>query len=1219
MAKENPALAIAHGRTREAPTSTEQRESLFTNGEGYNLVNKLFKETNDRQISKQTANLIHRMRSEYAAFEKEEQTEQTLKEAEERWGKFLVYIANQEASEDTVAAYASILEQCGAYIRLIEEKQEKLVETAKDTKKDTPIATKANGGVESTPGMEDKNSQEAINPWSEFGTTSGTSKEILAKLSAVKAKLGIKDEIEAGERKEENDIAQPDTVTPAALVELLTTFGQTSPKTKGEAPKHSPKKPEVRAREKIDTKPKTSETETSESTNDYIYNLVTEVSQGMTQEAFKKKQGGLREKFMTEIRLLEEEYRNAPNTKKEASRLEFDILAEFIETQIIRLKTLGNGEKKVQESFINTLENCIATVTAHKPKAIVSKKTKKESISNETLGDYVSNLVDDIVNDREITDPEDKRRRIGQSFTNKITSLENIHVSNQKDSLKKFDSLIAFTSGKINRLTSLGQNKSEAKDLTRTLTNCLTMVKQHRQEMVEKNTEQVEEKTERHETTYSLDSISGIKTFLEQVLTDKEFLIDGDIRNDIMDEIEDTFNKEVSKAKEGTEKEIAEFRQNIFKLLDTIHDNFGYKTKTINNKTIDTVGGKIHGQKNSDGKIGLLEDINSICIEALKYTHKEKEAEVQNHLEVSQTDQANISDRHKRSQGNDGEFDRTEATAVTTTNETTVESPATSTPEEMVALLIDESSDELHISDEIKKDKLFEAWLHRIAERNNKERYNAPTYINPKTIEDWHQEYKASANQILTIKGLLTDKTAFENVFSSFETEEKKDFARKNMGQQLEWELVYDPENAKKKIESILLAHKETIEQNEKAKKLEEKQKEIMRALTNQGGERIPGEVAFDIMYGNETFARTAKVHDLSRFLTDMSQNYEYYSNADKDSNHVSHMRKMFNRYEDSRRNNTPDKHELDKLSWYKKAKLAIGRKLSFNSKLEDYEDLRSFETIMETMKNLGLVPSANTPKNQSSENMKVVMSGINSAVKTMSAEGNKGMTFEDAVQVLNLSDEQKERIKTLYRTYIDNRGRHTFFQEQAKQSEASKKILRSIDTSIQNAKTKQSEAHMKMESALFDIDQYNFEYFQLAIEQEFALDSLTKLSENLRKNKNSLKALEDIESKLGRIDSDMSHEVELAHKRISLELSQAYVTATTKNEKGFVLAPSSIKHYERILADDKITRKKKEEYLNAVIKLLRDSLAIKKGTLEQIEIKRFITNFEKKLSNLGK
>jgi hypothetical protein len=95
-------------------------------------------------------------------------------------------------------------------------------------------------------------------------------------------------------------------------------------------------------------------------------------------------------------------------------------------------------------------------------------------------------------------------------------------------------------------------------------------------------------------------------------------------------------------------------------------------------------------------------------------------------------------------------------------------------------------------------------------------------------------------------------------------------------------------------------------------------------------------------------------------------------------------------------------------------------------------------------------------------------------------------------------------------------------------------------------------------------------------------------------------------------LKEEKSDEIHALHKRISLELAQAYVRAVA-NRKESSLAPNMMSNYKLIFEtpDSEIPKAKKKEYVAAILKLLEETLPTKTRGLERFEISGFITHFK--------
>ncbi len=536
------------------------------------------------------------------------------------------------------------------------------------------------------------------------------------------------------------------------------------------------------------------------------------------------------------------------------------------------------------------------------------------------------------------------------------------------------------------------------------------------------------------------------------------------------------------------------------------------------------------------------------------------------------------------------------------------------TLQDMLETIIDTNTETLHISEEIKNDAGFNAWLERIARKNHKQKEKGLSSVAQETIEDWHERYTNRKEYISQVAELLKGKGAFESVFASFTTDEEKAFAKKEYIEKLEWELLIDGAAAIKKIENIQKAHEACLAQEAQIKKLQKNKQEIEQSLQNTTM-RIRGDLAFDILHGPNS--ESEKVHDLTDFLEDISLNYKFYhgpiqgSEVDDYTKNKS-MRNMFVLYEKSRKG-TEDGHYHKEINWLGKIWNKVRPKATTH---ENYYDLNAFENTIRTLEELKLVPTQNTTEKEAKENMNILTTGLRSLQYKISVERKD---LESAAKEL-FTEEKRSVFLKIYTTYIQNKGFHSSMQEKARASGNKERAFEGIDQSITKSKSDYTETIRNTEDALKG-DNYEFQEFIRDTQQEFALDQLTKIGEELRRNKKDIKKLQVISARIHSINiHNPSEEVELAHRRVSLELSQACVSLAG-NSKELLLAPNAIAHYEHVFQAENsdIDKATKKKYADEAIQLLQKTLEATGAAniAKQIELKRFIKYFEDKAKNI--
>ncbi len=504
----------------------------------------------------------------------------------------------------------------------------------------------------------------------------------------------------------------------------------------------------------------------------------------------------------------------------------------------------------------------------------------------------------------------------------------------------------------------------------------------------------------------------------------------------------------------------------------------------------------------------------------------------------------------------------------------------------------------------IKSDVGFSDWIERVAARN--EATQGQQYI-ARDLASWHTEYLKQKETIGTLETILKGTSIFDREFEKFTTPEEKKFAKEKLLKDLEWDMVVFPRETERAIQSILESKTKTEKQAEQIKQLEKQKNTIERALADTGM-RIEGDVTFDIIHGENSEKK--KVWALEDFLADMDNNYKYYHGPVDGTDSPRDIRRMFRLYTEAKR---------DKLDGGNKKIGLLARtfgkiKRYWKKDIVDYGDSNAFEANIKLLQAEKLVPTETTSVEEANQNM-MHMRHIIRTVQSSMNDAHQ-LSLDEALETIPGGEPMKEKFRKILAFYIKNRGTHSSLQLQARKGTESTEHMANFDAKIRTEKSKLQQQEIDTASALIERYQ-NPLSFEMDVKNEFTLYRLQTLSNDLKKpikDRDAAQSLNRISKDLESIvvDNGMSDEIHSLHKRVSLELAQAYVRIVAKR-KEVTLAPETMRNYKLIFesSDEDIPKVVKQQYATTIIKLLKDSLKQKTKALEKLEISRFISYFE--------
>lgn len=968
------------------------------------------------------------------------------------------------------------------------------------------------------------------------------------------------------------------------------------------------------------------------SAEEYISSVVEDVlRKTMSLEDFEGEQGNLTgpkhliaKKIMDRIEGAEELHETSNTEQKKAILQRLDVLMEDIKNEIKKLGEIKPRDRTVESSLRSILDASIDTINAHKKKLeIENKPEKKREDKNKNKKEEetkyeIRNLSElEVLLSETLANPE-----LTVTSTEREMIVAQVERVLQKSTLEEgeVDKILTIISdiygGEMIKVDQrkipvagqkikLGFRFNDKRSLVTTLYGIFYNKKTsiQRQKEFEKR-EKERNNPPVQEQHFSIHGSGSLLMFLEKIYSDPNIIISEQQKDSILQQTKNSIDKEfklIQKTLTYTLVDLELRIDAINSLIDkTLEKPFLPKIRSEQDRTY---------TKKYENTASLLKGIRSILKEVQKRIDNTK-AETETpatHVEAAQE------------------------VATTPPNPTETQNPSSSpeltpdftplTPEIILQEIITPSSESFNIPENIKQDNDFENWLHRIAEKKCRGDLYDPKYNDKKPIEEWYKEYTDTSKLILQIQELLANESAFDHVFAGFTNTEEKEFARKNMGKELEWQMYLNPEGTKRKIEYIFELIERLKNKNEEIAKLEKIKKELEDAQTQTTSmRRLSGEAAFDVVHPKNI----SRVADLTGFLNDIQENYAYYSNTGKNKNSVGYIRSMFSKYKDSRKKGIAG-HVTSKIPWYKKLGYTISQYSPFGHELEDHEDVNSFERIINFLQSENLVPNEGISEEEASDNMHKLLAKLQQVKDILAKDPTE--TPEGAISELpseDNSDTLKDKLKKLYNIYVENMGRQTSFQKNINSSsfnlaQSQKEKL------LQTTKLGRDEGIVTRLNRTLQMS-IDFSHFTQETRSMFALKKLSELNEEFKKAKQKTTPpnFRYFEARLQTIPVDeenSSPEVVLEYKKLSLEISQAYIALANKDKSGSSIADiKSMKHYRNILESDSVAEDEKKKYLRAAIKLLTESIndsTRPKNTFRKIELGRFIDFFQLQLDQL--
>lgn len=966
------------------------------------------------------------------------------------------------------------------------------------------------------------------------------------------------------------------------------------------------------------------------SAEEYISSVVEDVlRKTMSLEDFAGPKHIIAVKIMNRIKGAEELYETSRPEQKKDILQRLDELIEAIKNEIKKLGENKPEDRTVESSLRSILDASIDTINAHKKKLEIENKPEKKredkdkEKKEEEIKYEIRNLSElEVLLSKTLANPEltvtsteremivaqvegmlQKSTLEEEEVEKILTIITDIYGGNMTKTDKHRE--IAVAGQKIKPNFRFGDKRSLVTTLYGIFYNKKTSI-QHQKEFEKREKER--ENPSVQEQHFSIYGSGSLLTFLEKIYSDPNIMISEQQKDFILQQTERSIDLEFKLIPKSFAQSLIDLELRIDainSLIDrTLEKSFFPKIMSEQDRILYT--------EKYRNTASLLKGIRSILEEVQRRIDNKKTEAATPATRVETTQEVSI--RPISSQGE--QYVQVNPEDV----------PYTPLTPDMVLEEMITFSESLDIPEKIEKDELFQAWLHRIAEKKCRESSNSreSKFDDMKSIESWYQEYTDTLNPMLQIKELLANEDVFDYVFAGFTDTEEKKFARENMGQEIEWQMYLNSERIKTKINTILTLIENIKARNEEITKLEKVKREIEGAqIPTTSIQRLSGEAAFDVVHPENI----SKVADLTSFLNDIQENYAYYSNTGKNKNSVGYIRSMFSKYRDSRKKGIAE-HVTSKIPWYKKLGYAISQYSPFGHELEDHEDVNSFERIINFLQSENLVPSENTPEEEASNNMHKLLAKLQQVKRILEKDRTK--TPEDAISELSSTENSnalKDKLKKLYSIYVENMGRQTSFQKNINHEKLTKAIA-TKETSINKAKGDKEVIIEKTVQRVL-VSSIDFNHFTQETQSMFALKKLSELSkefEGAKKNQTKTGTSPNFKYFAARLqtisvdEETSSPEVILKYKQLSLEISQAYIALANKDKRGLsIMTLESMQHYENILNGD-IEKDKKKEYLEAAIKLLTESMKTTsqpKNILREVRIRRFIDHFQSKLKEL--
>ncbi|MES2623456.1 MAG: hypothetical protein V4576_03545 [Patescibacteria group bacterium] len=509
------------------------------------------------------------------------------------------------------------------------------------------------------------------------------------------------------------------------------------------------------------------------------------------------------------------------------------------------------------------------------------------------------------------------------------------------------------------------------------------------------------------------------------------------------------------------------------------------------------------------------------------------------------------------------------------------------------------------ISEEAEKDTGFRKWFDRIFKQAEKV---GDSSLEQRTMHEWHELYVEQKEKMTAMEKILKSKKAGDKIFEVFAGDStKKEYALRKMLQNIEWELVSNPEQAAKRIEGILASNEKISGHQEKIQGLEAQLKRITDAQKDFTV-LLPEDVVYDVMYGED--APRAQMDELQNFLTDISLNYKFY--AGKPGKEISNrqMREMFDRYERVR---IGGYHRDEKIGFFKRFFSNLGGKIENNNQ----NDFKAFESSVKMLQQNKLVESPEVSKQEAEMNMKNLRRVVTFAAEEMQDAGTDESLDSILAKVPAEWQPHAEVLRKVYKTYGKNRAQYSQFQEEARDENR----LKNVSSEIEGRKTSSEKEHeTELENLTNEISADQAEFNQ-EVEDGFMLERLEGLSKAIRvKGSNGIE-LEKIEREFLTIDGDaLDAEGTAGHKRLKLQLAHEWTKIYTKLNI-FELAPTT-KRFKRIFesTDEEIPRKDKKAALMSVLpKLEKMQLKFANDTFKKVQISAVMNYFKQVEKDLAK
>ncbi len=488
---------------------------------------------------------------------------------------------------------------------------------------------------------------------------------------------------------------------------------------------------------------------------------------------------------------------------------------------------------------------------------------------------------------------------------------------------------------------------------------------------------------------------------------------------------------------------------------------------------------------------------------------------------------------------------------------------------------------------EMLKDQTFENWLKAIYSSLKQRGIN--NEFEKRHISDWYANYTKSKSLFEKLQSL--SKTMKESG-------DKKSVLADAKISELFFLLYRDFENNKDKVEQIC----EKYEKNQQNKEYIDKLNKIKKVKGDINEARSKGsqldrelkssqiKELFEATKGDEEIRET--ISDLYNFLKDMDENYDQYARGVKTEDESGGVGNIIRRY-------TDDTEFKSAKGFGGKMFAYIGQKLPFiRSKRLEPEKINRFAPLIREVRKQNLVERIGKNDNVLNQENRNRMGNLLHLIRENSAQLMEYAKDPKKFDLTNISEEDKklyEIFGSMYKTFSDSRYRDSAIRseaekllkddekEQVKIDEASREVVKTEDILFEfetDEELAQLESKAEYEIGLKSLEEVEKEILDLKTKKkgkDSKLDS-NKVKELVSKFEAAVKNI--------RKHSEYSDENdELNIRKIELKLQEIVIENLNKNEDSEL--NKIFRAYELLLGSNTLTKEKKIEHVNSLLKAL--------------------------------